>query len=503
MYSIFYLILFIILLLLSYVIYDKYKYVLQEQFQNEEEKDIPKYDLTEDSIKLDKRFNFFEDAKKYIKAPKSSKCFKSQFSRELLNPENKILPHLYFTDANKKRSRIINVDVFKKNILDKIVYKFNNEELEKGDYKEIADPKLSYFKKMEFTAVDKDVFNNIANKIKTHLDSELKQYVQNLSPTSADIKCDKDMSDCKSNLWNPGIIRIRKNEEYYEYIFQLTYYIHRKAYAYVLIAKCYVNIQNPNFIFINMLNLIGLEHEQNIMLTPGYSKTQLDNRVNIYSDYPYTPYEANMTYYRSSNEDTFIRGLQGTELSGSRLNFTDEDYIQSQLDKRDQIQVEMTTNPPICMTDEGEVLKYDTKEDCEAATDDDGNPKKSAIFDNKCAQDSDCPFYLGNKNYQNSRGGCKDDGFCELPVNVQSLAYKDYYDKYTYFPYCYGCPNDKMESCCEIQRKIINGTATETEIEEHTLVNVNLASPDYAFVNDFDERLTAQEDLNSRNIEVN
>ena len=52
-------------------------------------------------------------------------------------------------------------------------------------------------------------------------------------------------------------------------------------------------------------------------------------------------------------------------------------------------------------------------------------------------------------------------------------------------------------------KKIINGTATTDEITEHGLTDVNLESPDYAFENDFDDRLKVQNELNERNIEVN
>ena len=79
----------------------------------------------------------------------------------------------------------------------------------------------------------------------------------------------------------------------------------------------------------------------------------------------------------------------------------------------------------------------------------------------------------------------------------------EYNDKQNYYPYCYGCPIDKMDTCCEIQKKIMDGTAATTEIEEHRLTDVNLVSPDYAFENDFDERLKVQAELNKRNIEVN
>jgi hypothetical protein len=365
-------------------------------------------------------------------------------------------------------------------------------------YKEAKDPKLSYFENMEFTTVNEDVLNNLIDRLKSYIDEEFKTYIQGLSDTAADIKCKKDMSDCETYIWNPGIIRIRQNESYYEYTIQFTYYIQSKAFAYVLISKCYVGKENSNYIYVNNLTIIGLEQEQNIMLTPGYSKTQLDDKVNIFHEYPYTPYEANLTYYRSSNEDTFIRDLfKSDEMK------IDEEYMQEQLDERNQLQIELTRNPSVCMTEDGDVLNYSTKEECEAAVDADGNPKEAAIFGNKCEQNSDCPFYLGNLNYENTRGGCKDDGFCELPVNVQSLSYKDYYDEQTYFPCCYGCPNDKMESCCDIQNKMLNGTATTAEIEEHGLTDINFESPDYAFKNDFDERLKVQAELNNLNIEVN
>ena len=98
------------------------------------------------------------------------------------------------------------------------------------------------------------------------------------------------------------------------------------------------------------------------MLTPGYSKTQLDDKVNIFHEYPYTPYEANLTYYRSSNEDTFIRDLfKSDEMK------IDEEYMQEQLDERNQLQIELTRNPSVCMTEDGDVLNYSTKEECEAA----------------------------------------------------------------------------------------------------------------------------------------
>ena len=159
MYFIFYWILLILVLLLSYVIYNIYmnvmfqnillkKVISKESFQNENENNNnnnnqPTYDLTQDSTALDSRFEIFKDSKKYIKAPISNKCFKKQYSRRLLNPENKILPQVYFSETNKSRSRIINVDIFKTNVLDKVTNRYNNASLNNLKYKEAKDPKLS------------------------------------------------------------------------------------------------------------------------------------------------------------------------------------------------------------------------------------------------------------------------------------------------------------------------------------------------------------------------
>ena len=465
------------------------------------------YNLTLNSVELDNTYDIFEDTTKYIKAPKSDKCFEGQYSRSLLNPGNPVLPQVYFTEENKTQSRIINVDVFKSKILDKILDKYSDSSIGKLEYTEPTN-KLSYYDNTELYTVNEDNFNIIMTRIKEYIDVEFKNYIQTTDTDASDIKCLKDMSNCDTYLWNPGIIRIRKNNTYYEYIAQMTYYIQGKAYAYVLLTKFYIGINNVESgnIYINELNLMGLESEQNIMLNPGYSKTQLDNKLNIYTDFPYTPYEADMTYYRSSNEDTFLRDLfmHGSGSGSGTSEFDiNEEAIQELLDERDELQEEVQQVAGICMTSDGDVLNYDTKDECESAVDEYGNSKEAGIFYNMCEENTDCPYYLANTNYENERGGCQTDGFCELPINIKQLSYTDYYDEATYYPHCHGCPTDKMETCCDIQEKILNGTATNEEIEEHGLTNVELSSPDYAFEDDFDERLKYQTELNEKNIEIN
>ena len=124
-----------------------------------------------------------------------------------MNPENKILPQVYFSETNKSRSRIINVDIFKQNVLDKVINRYNNASLSNLKYEEAKDPKLSYFENMEFTTVNEDVLNNLIDRLKSYIDEEFKAYIQTLSETAADIKCEKDMSDCETYIWNPELFR--------------------------------------------------------------------------------------------------------------------------------------------------------------------------------------------------------------------------------------------------------------------------------------------------------
>ena len=142
MVGLFYWIIFLFLLLLTYIIYTKLNsynvsHVSREFFKNANKNDTHlSYNLTKNSSDIDNTFHVFKDVKKYIKAPKSDKIFDGQYSRQLLNPTNPILPHLYFSDENKTNSRIINVDIFKTKILDKIIENNQNISISKLDYTE-------------------------------------------------------------------------------------------------------------------------------------------------------------------------------------------------------------------------------------------------------------------------------------------------------------------------------------------------------------------------------
>jgi hypothetical protein len=69
------------------------------------------------------------------------------------------------------------------------------------------------------------------------------------------------------------------------------------------------------------------------------------------------------------------------------------------------------------------------------------------LWDKPCTKNEECPFYQANKSYKNYRGGCH-DGYCEMPLGVERIAYKNY-DPNRSKPWCYGCSSHPT-TCCDI-----------------------------------------------------
>ena len=105
------------------------------------------------------------------------------------------------------------------------------------------------------------------------------------------------------------------------------------------------------------------------------------------------------------------------------------------------------------------------------------NSDTIGIYDSPCLYNEDCPFYKKNNNYPNKRGGCT-NGYCEMPVNVALLGYKEYLE--TSKPVCYNCK--KTKKCNGIE---CNMCCDDQKTDKYP----NLNGPDYAFPNDFNERI--------------
>jgi hypothetical protein len=78
------------------------------------------------------------------------------------------------------------------------------------------------------------------------------------------------------------------------------------------------------------------------------------------------------------------------------------------------------------------------------------NEKNIQEWDSRCIKDTECPFYLKNKNYPNTRGGCI-NGYCELPIGLKRISYKKYYEviNENNYPRCEGCDDDNIDCCDE------------------------------------------------------
>ena len=84
------------------------------------------------------------------------------------------------------------------------------------------------------------------------------------------------------------------------------------------------------------------------------------------------------------------------------------------------------------------------KFECDSYYNIDGTPKKYySLWDKKCSDDIECPYYKSNKNYPNNRGGCINNGFCEFPVGIKRLGFNKYIDTGLNKPLCYNCDNDE------------------------------------------------------------
>ena len=102
--------------------------------------------------------------------------------------------------------------------------------------------------------------------------------------------------------------------------------------------------------------------------------------------------------------------------------------------------------------------------------------KVTGTWDKPCIKNEECPFYKKNKNYTNARGGCL-GGYCEMPLNIQRMGYKQYSKKNK--PYCHNCDikdclGDDCYTCCDQQK--------------NRKKFPKLKSPDYMFQNDYSQR---------------
>ncbi len=122
-----------------------------------------------------------------------------------------------------------------------------------------------------------------------------------------------------------------------------------------------------------------------------------------------------------------------------------------------------------------------TEKECEAETDLIGNRVTPGVWDRRCVNNNDCPFYKANKNYPNEFGGCRGDGYCELPKGIKRLGFRKY--NKSSMPLCYNCKDKKgkitIDKCCHLQK-----------------------NPDYLFEGDLQTRYRFKDALEKKGLKI-
>ncbi len=226
---------------------------------------------------------------------------------DILNPtnQNTILPETVFSYQGKSRKRVLDFDVFKTEILDKIT-KYNSVNEPDSSFKEIENPKLNIYKKNKLTKIPYQYLFRILDQQKTLIDKLFFQYIKT---PNKQIHCDKPIEkNCSTRIIHPQIYKILESVNWYKFIFRYNYYIKDKVFAYTIFSKTFVH-KNQNIIRIQELNLKGLLHEQNINLKEGLHP---DNTVQIHdnamkrSDSVFSLYKPQQGYLYDDNEEPLL-----------------------------------------------------------------------------------------------------------------------------------------------------------------------------------------------------
>ncbi len=107
------------------------------------------------------------------------------------------------------------------------------------------------------------------------------------------------------------------------------------------------------------------------------------------------------------------------------------------------------------------------------------------VWDKPANTNEECPFYQANKNYDNFRGGVRQD-YCEMPSGVKIKGFRNFEKSpEDYKPLCYNCNTDligqgSLGLCCSVQQ-----------------------FPDYKFPGDQVDRYNSRAQLSQRGLSVN
>ena len=258
------------------------------------------------------------------------------------------------------------------------------------------------------------------------------------------------------------IISLRENINYYKSNDNLeNYNFHFRAFRngrnkhFIVLTD--IVITNTNHKYINKLELVGLDIEENLVTQFG------DYKRNVFYNYDINKLHCSL----SNRKECQQRGRYKKE----------EEWLE---EKRKENRNNLFQGGYRCFYKDAS-----SKQECESV-----DPKLGkGYWDKPCEYDSQCPFFgsKGNVNYPNTRGKCMESGYCELPVNVVGIGFRGYNDTNKEFaPYCHNC-NELVENC--------NGLNCNQccSLQENA---------DYAFSNDLLARLKHKKEIEDKELKV-
>lgn len=231
---------------------------------------------------------------------------------DIVNPnnDNTILPHKVFSYQQKSKKRVLDYDIFKTEIIDKIE-KVNSVNTNNEKFEEIKNPIINIYKKNKFQIVPYKYFFRILDFQKTKLDKLLFEYA---SHDDKQIICEKPVSvTCETKLLFPQIYKISETSNWYKFEFKYNYYIKDKVFAYTLLSKAFIHKKN-NKVSIQTLLLKGVLHEQYINLNEGKNSFEpslnnllhIDNNVIRENGSVFSKYNPEKGYLSDDNEEPIL-----------------------------------------------------------------------------------------------------------------------------------------------------------------------------------------------------
>lgn len=274
-------------------------------------------------------------------------------------------------------------------------------------------------------------FNNFKNKIRP-----IRECIQ----FNTLIYGNKDVNNKAFNI----VLTLINNFELINY-YTLYFKFYEESYDYISKKNHFIITRKNNNILEQFTNNIhGFYNSKDQTLL-------IDN--NIINGVPIKKNDVVYLTNQNRNEENGIYDFKGNNILKKRIN--------NVTNKKTEIGYECYNKPQIktkglCESEYSEINLLKTSKD---------------VWDKRCIENIDCPFYQANKNYKNYFGGCL-DGYCQMPIGIKRIGYTQY-DKNT-FPMCHNCLDKNNFYCCNEQK--------------NRKTYPKLISPDYAFVLDIYER---------------